>query len=53
MDQYLRPKTLFNKTNFSNYLGEKDRTKPAATGKSVKFHEFTDSVAAAKKDITG
>lgn len=53
MEQYLRPKTLFNKTNFSNYLGEKQRSQPAANTTRKSFDGLADSVAAAKKDIIG
>ena len=49
MEKYLRPKTLFNKTNFPNYLGQKyvKRSEPVAKS----FEQFASTSAAAKRDI--
>lgn len=49
MEKYLRPKTLFNKANFANYLGQKYVQRAKPTEKS--FDQFTSTSAEAKRDI--
>ena len=55
---YLRPKTLFAKSNFENYLNElsfisskNDKQYPAASSTTSKFHRLSDSASKAKQLI--
>ncbi len=48
MSIYLRPATLFNKTKFQNYLGEKQATR---TEPESNFGKFTSTAEAAKRNI--
>ncbi len=48
MSIYLRPATLFNKTKFQNYLGERQATR---TEPESNFDKFTSAADTAKRNI--
>lgn len=49
---FLRPKTLFGKTNFSNYLGEK-HGKQQQQSNAKSFDKLTNAASEAKRNIAG
>jgi len=52
-DTYLRPKTLFNKTNFANYLGEKTNGRQQQGNSTSSLAGLVNTAGQAKRDILG